>query len=83
VVALILDAARAAREDAQRLRADSSELRTTARSSARTTQARTVKARAAVATARERAAVAYASPWSSLLWRRDDKALERVLTAVE
>jgi hypothetical protein len=83
VAPLILDEARAAREEAQRLRADSHELRRASRASIRTNKLRKASAAAALATARTRLAVPSASPWSGLSWLRDDEALHNVLVLVD
>jgi hypothetical protein len=83
VAAVIVDAARVARADAQRLRADCEELKLAVRATARITRARTSRAAASAAGARARCASPLASPWSGLAWLREDEDLSRVLLPVE
>jgi hypothetical protein len=84
VAALILDAARTSREEAERLRVESAGLRLAVRRNVKHAHARTEKAAAAAAaaaaTTRRRQS---ASPWSSLYWRREDDSLARTLLPVD
>jgi hypothetical protein len=80
---LIIDAARSARADAQRLRADTDGLKLTLRASSRASKARIERAKAAAEIARVRRAVPCASPWSGLRWLRDDEALHTALVPVD
>ncbi|HJQ74309.1 MAG TPA: hypothetical protein VJ814_05450 [Gaiellaceae bacterium] len=84
MVALIVEAARAAREEAQRLRSDSVELRLVLHRRSQLADARTREAAAvAAAAARVKRERALPSPWSELLWRREDQALDQVLFPVD
>jgi hypothetical protein len=83
MAALIVESARSAREESQRLRADSWELRRVMRSSARIAETRMTTACATAALTRVRLAVPMGSPWSSLAWLREDEELCRVLVSVE
>jgi hypothetical protein len=81
---LILESARAARTEAERVRSASFELRTAVRRSKRVAHAKTANA-AAVAAASEgrRRAMTLASPWSGLEWLREDEDLGRVLVPLD
>jgi hypothetical protein len=85
VAALILDAARTSREEAERLRVESAALRLAVRRNVKRAHARTEKAAAAAAAAA--AATKHrrqsASPWSSLHWQREDDSLARTLLPVD
>jgi hypothetical protein len=84
VAALTVNAARAARAEAQRLRVDASELRLAVHRSLRLAAARKETAETAAATAaRTQRAGLVASPWSSLEWLGDDEELRRVLVPVD
>jgi hypothetical protein len=81
VAALILDAARTSREEAERLRVESAALRLAARRDVKRAHARTEKAAAAAAATKHRRQSA--SPWSSLHWQREDDSLARILLPVD
>ncbi len=81
MVAVSVDAARAAREEAQRLRLDSRGLRVAAQQNLRLVTAG--KERAEAATARVSGVVPVASPWSRLEWLREVDDLSRVLVLVD
>jgi hypothetical protein len=83
MAALIVEAAKSAREEAQRLRADSNELKLAVRSNARLAETRLTRAWATAAVARAGRAVPMASPWSGLVWLPVDEELNRVLVPVE
>jgi hypothetical protein len=85
VAALSFDAAHAAREESERLRGDSSTLRLAAQESLclATAKKERAKIEAATAAVLMRRAVPAASPWSRLLWLREDDALDRVLVRVD
>jgi hypothetical protein len=85
VVALNFDAARAARDEAERLRVDSRTLKHAARQNLGVATARKERAEveAAAAAARVQRSVPAASPWSRLLWLRECDALDRVLVRVD
>ena len=84
MAALSLDAARAAREEAERLRMDSRTLRLAVRQSLCLATARKERAETEAATAaRRQRTVAATSPWSTLLWLREGDALDRVLVPVD
>jgi hypothetical protein len=87
VAALTVDAARAARAEAQRLRVDASELRLAVQRSLRLAAVWKERSRTAAATAtaaRVQRARPAASPWSSLEWLGgDDDELRRVLVPVD
>ena len=76
MAAVAVDAARAARMEAQRLRVDAQELRLEVRRTVRLARARTEKA---TAERRGRRVTRIASPWSGLMWLREDEELNRVL----
>jgi hypothetical protein len=80
VAALILDAARTSREEAERLRVESAALRLAVRRNVKRAHTRTEKAAAAAATKHRRQS---ASPWSSLHWQREDDSLARILLPVD
>jgi hypothetical protein len=81
---LSFDAARAARDEAERLRVDSRTLRLAARQNLGVATARRERAEVEAATAaRVRRAAPAASPWSRLLWLRECDALDRVLVRVD
>jgi hypothetical protein len=82
VAALILDAARTSREEAERLRVESAALRLAVRRNAKRAHARTEKAAAAAAAATKHRRQS-ASPWSSLHWQREDDSLARTLLPVD
>jgi hypothetical protein len=81
MVALSIGAARAAREEAQRLRVDSLGLRVAAKENLRLASAG--KGRAEAAAARASRVIPLASPWSRLEWLREDDALSQVLVLVD
>jgi hypothetical protein len=84
VAALIFESARAAREEAFRIRTDSATARRVARKGSRLAHARTEKARAAIAAAEaRRLSMPLPSPWSSLIWLREDERLSRVLVPLD
>lgn len=83
MVALIVDEARAAREEARQLRSDSIELKLLMRSNSRIAEARTTRAWATAAVARARRSVPMASPWSGLRWLHEDEELNRVLVSID
>jgi hypothetical protein len=80
-VAALIDAARTARADAERLRLHAIELRAVTHANLWTCRSRTREAAAAAAAAATRACRErrLTSPWSTLEWLRDDPQLERVL----
>jgi hypothetical protein len=80
---LILDSARAAREEARRVRLASVELRLAVRASNRVAHARTEKAAATAATSRQRSRMRSASPWSVLEWVRADDEVDRALVPLD
>ena len=83
MAALSFDAARAAREEAERLRVDSRTLRLAVRQNLCLATARMARAETEAATAaRMRRTVPAASPWSTLRWLREEDALDRVLVPV-
>jgi hypothetical protein len=78
------EGARAVREEAERLRVASVELRLSVRASNRTALARREKAtEAAVARDTARRSMTSGSPWSGLAWRRDVEDLARALVPVD
>jgi hypothetical protein len=81
VAALIVDA-RAAREEAQRVRLASVELRLAVRRSNRLAHVRKEKAVAAAAASRRRVLI-FPSPWSGLYWRREDDEVDRTLVPLD
>jgi len=81
VVAVSIDAARAARAEARRLRVDSQGLRVAVHQNLRVATAG--KERAEAATARLSGLVPVASPWSRLEWLREVDDLSRVLVLVD
>jgi hypothetical protein len=83
VAALILDAARTSREEAERLRVESAALRLAVRRNVKRAHARTEKAAAAAAAAATKHRRQSASPWSSLHWQREDDSLARTLLPVD
>jgi hypothetical protein len=83
VAALILDAARTSREEAERLRVESAALRLAVRRNVKRAHARTEKAAAAAAAAATKHRRQSASPWSSLHWQREDDSLARILLPVD
>jgi hypothetical protein len=83
VAALILDAARTSREEAERLRVESAGLRLAVRRNVKHAHARTEKAAAAAAAAATKHRRQSASPWSSLHWQREDDSLARTLLPVD
>lgn len=78
-----LETARAARDEARRLRLVTSELRSSARANYRIARARREKAEEAAARSRRGLATAAPSPWSELVWQRDDEELARALVPVD
>jgi hypothetical protein len=80
VVALAVDAARAARDNAQRLRVDACTLRSAAQQNLHVA---TVRRERAAATARVRGAGPVGSAWSDLEWLRESDALGHVLELVD
>jgi hypothetical protein len=81
LVALI-EAARAARAEAERLRVDARSLRAATHASTEAVRAKTAQTAAAAAVAEETRPRTLPSAWSSLHWRREDPELEHVLVAV-
>ena len=84
MASLIFESARAARQEAERMRVRSLALRLEVRASNRLAHARMEKAMAA-AVARDdlRRDMVYTSPWSGLEWHRDDEQLSRVLVPLD
>jgi hypothetical protein len=82
VAPLIVESARAARDEARRMRSASCELRTAVRASSRRARAGTERA-AAAAAARTRHTLTTPSPWSGLEWSREDEQLGRVLLPLD
>ena len=82
-MASLIESARTARQESERARLASRELRLAVRTNRRITQARTEKAVAAAAAARRQVELALPSPWSGLLWRHDDEQLERTLIPLD
>lgn len=83
MAALILDGARAARDDAQQLRADSLGLRLSARRGVRRSHAAITAAGLSTTAAQARRAQPVVSPWSGLHWARELESVERVLVPVD
>jgi hypothetical protein len=84
VAPLIVESARAARDEARRVRSASCELRTAVRASSRRARAGTEgAAAAAAAAARTRHTLTTPSPWSGLEWSREDEQLGRVLVPLD
>jgi hypothetical protein len=83
VASLIVESARAARDEARRVRSASCELRTAVRASSRRARAGTEGAAAAAAAARTRHTLTTPSPWSGLEWSREDEQLGRVLVPLD
>jgi len=84
VAALIFEATRAAREEAQCVRLASVELRSAVHRANRLAHARTESAAAAArASAVRRRATTTASPWSSLEWLREDDEVDRALVPLD
>jgi len=80
---VIVEAARKARRESERLRSEGAELRLAVRAQSRTARERTAETEATVATLTARRAVPFASPWSGLQWLFEDEALERILLPVD
>jgi hypothetical protein len=80
MVALILECARAARSEAERLRLDSESLRFTVHGDLLRATATRERAAAAAATRRP---FPLASPWSSLVWLSEDGSLTRTLVPLD
>ena len=81
---MIIEAARAARDDAARARLVSLQLRLAVHESNRLAHARRARATAAAtASKRKRRSLTAASPWSTLEWGREDDQLGRVLVPVD
>lgn len=76
-------AARAARDDASRLRSESLELKLAVRSNLARSRNRLGKAQLETERGRARRAIPHASPWSGLHWLLEDESLERVLLPVD
>ena len=76
-------AARAARDDASRLRSESLELKLAVRSNLARSRNRLGKAQLETERARARRAIPHASPWSGLHWLLEDESLERILLPVD
>jgi hypothetical protein len=81
VVALI-EAARAARAESQRLRVDARALRAATHASTAAVRAKTTETAATAAVVQATRPYTLPSAWSSLRWRREDPELEHVLVAV-
>jgi hypothetical protein len=77
------EAARRARDDAQRLRLESNVLRLAVRRQLATTQARMASAKAESSGARARCLATIPSPWSELSWATTDPSLDRTLVPVD
>jgi hypothetical protein len=80
-VAPLIDAARAARAEAERLRRESAELRLALRWNKQIAGARTRQAATVAAGVRRQ--VPMASPWSGLLWLREDDSLDQILVPLD
>jgi len=80
---MIFEAARVAREESQRLRAEQAGLKLAMRANSRTTEQRAAQAEATVAALYARRATPVASPWSSLCWLFEDESLERALVPLD
>ncbi len=76
-------AARAARDDASRLRSESLELKLAVRSNVARSRERLGKGQLETDRARARRAIPHASPWSGLHWLLEDESLERILLPVD
>lgn len=76
-------AARAARDDASRLRSESLELKLAVRSNLARSRNRLGKAQLETERARARRAIPHASLWSGLHWLLEDESLERILLPVD
>jgi hypothetical protein len=84
MAALILDAARNSREEAERLRVESAALRLAVRRSVKLSHFGNERAAAAAAAAAaHRRGLRAASPWSNLHWRREDDLLAQTLLPVD
>jgi hypothetical protein len=81
VVALIVDRARATRNEAERLRLDSESLRFAARRDLAGVDA--TNQRAVMATTATRRALQVGSPWSRLAWLSEDGSLARTLVPLD
>jgi hypothetical protein len=75
--------ARAARDDATRLRSESLELKLAVRSNLARSRDRLGKAQLEAERARARRAIPCASPWSGLHWLLDHESLERILLPID
>jgi hypothetical protein len=82
-VAPLTSAARAARNDASRLRSEAVGLRLAVRANVARSHERLERAQAQTERARARRAIPCASPWSGLEWFRDDDHLGRVLVPID
>lgn len=80
---VILEAARVAREESQRLRAEGAGLKLAMRSRSRTAEERTARTEATLARLNARRATPVTSPWSSLCWLFEDESLERALVPLD
>jgi hypothetical protein len=84
-VAPLIESARAAREEAERVRLASLELRKAVRASSLLARATTEQAAATAAEASRKVqrAMLCGSPWSSLEWQREDEHLSHVLVPID
>ena len=78
-MAELIDEARAARENSQRLRAETVGLKLSCREQAMASRERLKSAEKTTLRVRSRRLEPRPSPWSSLKWAYDDDALQRVL----
>jgi len=83
VAAVVVESARAAREDAERLRAVMLELRRSLRANGHVARERHERAAAVMLSTQTRLARSAPSPWSGLVWRLDYAELERALVPVD
>ena len=82
-MAAVTVAARAARDDASRLRSESLGLKLAVRGNLAGSRDRLEKAQLETDRARARRAIPHASPWSGLHWLLEDESLERILLPVD
>lgn len=83
MASLIVDGARAARDDAQCLRAHALAVKVAARRGVRRSHAATTAAAAIAESSRAWRTCAIVSPWSGLPWQTDVEPIERILVAVD
>jgi hypothetical protein len=82
-VAAVSAAAREARGDAARLRAEAQVLKLAMRGNLLCSRQRLLKAQLETDRARARRAIPCASPWSGLSWLLEDESLERILLPID